>query len=95
MAPPRDYHGEAAACEIPGVAGGKPGAGDQGRCGDLGVEGLDRAAFAAAGGDNLGVMDGGSLIEGQHAAREIVGDHRLGRAASARRRRPSGSTAMP
>ena len=56
-----------------------PASTTQRRRGNLGVEGLDRAAFAAAGGDNLRVMDGGSLLEGQHAAREIVGEHRRGR----------------
>ena len=89
-----DY-GEAAACEIPGVAGGKTGAGNQGRRGDLGVEGLDRAAFAAAGRDNLRVMDGSSLLEGQHAAQKSSANIASAAAASARRRRPSGSTAMP
>lgn len=47
-----------------------------------------RAAFAAAGGDNLRVMDGGSLVEAQHAALEIVGEHRLGR----RRKRQTAPT---
>lgn len=87
---PRIVEGEAATGETADVAGGEFGAGDPRGRGDLRVEGFDRPALAAAGRDDLGIMDGSGFVEGQHAAGEIVGEHRLGRRRERRAPAPFG-----
>jgi predicted nucleic acid-binding protein len=47
---------------------------DARRGGDLGVQRLDRAAFVVAGGENLGVVDSGSLIAGAGVATRDTGN---------------------
>ena len=70
--------GKTAARKISGVARGETGTGGKCRGGNLGVKSLDGTTFAAAERDNVGVTDSGSLVERQHAALEIIGEHRFG-----------------
>ena len=76
---PRIDQSKGAAREIADITGRELCAGNSSRRGDLRIEGLDRPALTTARGDDLGVMDGRLFVERQHPAREIVGEHRLGR----------------